>query len=233
MTREASRPLPSIRRLTQFILKQQIAGNGARRKELALGRRLDRKAEKERKKSGPLRATPGEARSRLLDYSKKMGVCMRAWVEDQIAGKNAKRLCGLYFRGGECPQKKCKFSHDAGLAKPLLAAANQGGCSLSPSLPPMVLMDLHEVDAGGKLAYDKTVRTQRRTKSLLCFVELEEECVFDFENPTVFSEFVESIRVKVPAWEEEEGGDGESYEEERGETEDEEGEKEETPACRK
>ena len=48
-----------------------VQGNSDRRKELAVGRRKDRKAEKARKEAGTVKATPSEARSRLLDHGRR------------------------------------------------------------------------------------------------------------------------------------------------------------------
>ena len=45
-----------------------VQGNSARRKELAVARRQDRKNEVARKKAGASKATPVEARARILHH---------------------------------------------------------------------------------------------------------------------------------------------------------------------
>lgn len=60
------------------------------------------------------------------------------------------------------------------------------------ALPPMMQMQLHNVQAGGKLAYNAKVRTQQRQKSNLLFIEAEHTLVYDAFNPWVFGRWVAS-----------------------------------------
>ena len=68
------------------------------------------------------------------------------------------------------------------------------------SLPAMIRMPLEQIKAGGKLSYDKKLRTQRRQKSSLLFVAFENELVFDAFNPTVFVRWSNSVKqtTKLP-----------------------------------
>mmetsp|Transcript_8162 Transcript_8162/g.17037 ORF Transcript_8162/g.17037 Transcript_8162/m.17037 type:complete len:185 (-) Transcript_8162:14-568(-) len=163
-----------------------VQGNSDRRKELAVGRRNDRKAEKARKKAGVVKATPSEARSRLLEISRSLDLPLTAWVESSEPGRE---VCAQYFRTGDCGSKRCKYSHEACLS----AAPPSAPPNSRQSLPALSCMDLVDVDPGGQLVYDKNLRTQRRAKSRLLFVELEGELVFDFEDPNLFREFVSRI----------------------------------------
>lgn len=65
----------------------------------------------------------------------------------------------------------------------------KGGGIVGAALPPMVCLPLEAVDAGGQLAYDRNLRTQRRKESLLMFVALRGELVFDKANPDVFAKY--------------------------------------------
>jgi len=167
-----------------------VQGNSARRKELAVGRRQDRKDEIERKKSGAAMVTPAEARARLLDFGTKNSTksSMIAWSVTPSSSQ-APFWCAAYFRDGECPRgKRCKLSHEesiAHLACPLAAFAE--------NLPALVRGQLEAVQAGGKLVYNSKLRTQRREKSSLYFVEYNNTLVFDAENPHCFEQWASGV----------------------------------------
>ena len=57
------------------------------------------------------------------------------------------------------------------------------------ALPAMDCVPLKSADAGGQLAYDRTLRTQRRKESTLLFVAWRGELVFDAANPSVFARY--------------------------------------------
>jgi hypothetical protein len=185
-----------------------VRGNAARRKELAALRRQDRKDEVARKKGGASRATPIEARARILAFcaeARRRGQedSARAWVVAKDGSK--KDVCEAWWRHGECESKRCRLSHESTLAHlagmPLGSAvggaASDGGSGGKKksgrrqkdhaALPPMVCVPLAEVQAGGKLRYDAKVRTQRRQKSDLLFVEVCGALVFDKFNSSVFA----------------------------------------------
>jgi len=171
-----------------------VQGNSARRKELAAGRRQDRKDEIERKKAGISRVTPVEARARLLDFGAKNSKksSMRAWSVSPSENK-APAWCAEYFRCGSCPRgKRCKLSHEESIAH--LSQPAEGGCAeFAESLPALIVGQLEQVQVGGKLKYDSKLRTQRREKSSLYFVELDNVLVFDAENPHCFEQWALSV----------------------------------------
>ena len=167
-----------------------VQGNSARRKELAANRRQDQKEEKSRKKGGAARATPVEARARLLDWAGSDKCLMLAWTEDATGEKN---VCQSYFRTGSCPRKRCRLSHDDTISFRLTGVPGDFDESVvAEHLPPMVSAQLEMVAAGGKLSYDKNLRTQRREKNTLLFVEYKGELVYDAENPVVFQSWAEA-----------------------------------------
>lgn len=196
-----------------------VRGNAARRKELAAMRRQDRKDEVARKKGGASRATPIEARARILAFCAEAqrrgrqdgssgGQNARAWVVAKDGGKD---ICEAWWRHGECGSKRCRLSHETTLAHltgmPDGSAA-EGGAAIgavrgskkrggrrqrdNAALPPMLCVPLSDVHAGGKLRYDAKVRTQRREKSDLLFVEVSGALVFDKFNPSVFAQWAAS-----------------------------------------
>ena len=59
---------------------------------------------------------------------------------------------------------------------------------------------LERVAAGGKLSYDPNLRTQRRGKSALLFVEYRGELVYDAYNPSVFQIWAEAALQKPLGW---------------------------------
>ena len=69
------------------IVPPMVRGNSARRKELAARRRQDRKDEIARKRAGTARATPVEARARILAFCAE-GQEARAWVASGANGKD-------------------------------------------------------------------------------------------------------------------------------------------------
>eukprot|EP00751_Fragilariopsis_kerguelensis_P009846 CAMPEP_0170803632 /NCGR_PEP_ID=MMETSP0733-20121128/30179_1 /TAXON_ID=186038 /ORGANISM="Fragilariopsis kerguelensis, Strain L26-C5" /LENGTH=224 /DNA_ID=CAMNT_0011157437 /DNA_START=83 /DNA_END=760 /DNA_ORIENTATION=+ len=178
-----------------------VQGNSARRKELAAGRRQDRKDEIERKKAGAARVTPAEARARLLDFGTKNSTksSMIAWSVSP-SSSSVSCWCAAYFRDGACPRgKRCKWSHAesiAHLACPLAVFAE--------TLPALVRGPLEAVQAGGKLVYNSKIRTQRREKSALYFVEYNNTLVFDAENPHCFEQWASDVAMQKRPEEEEE-----------------------------
>lgn len=183
-----------------------VQGNSARRKELAAGRRQDRKDEIERKKGGAARVTPVEARARLLDFGAKNNTksSIIAWYVDPSVEK-APAWCAVHFRDGACPRgKRCKLSHQDSIAH--LAACPLA--AFAESLPALVRGQLEDVQAGGQLVYNSKIRTQRREKSTLYFVEYNNALVFDFENPHCFEEWALGIALEKNP--EEENGDNDA-----------------------
>ena len=223
-----------------------VQGNSARRKELAQGRRQDRKKEIARKKAGARCATPIEARARLLHFANMNGATddeLRAWVSVECSSE--KDVCDAFWRTGSCSRKRCRYDHSESIAfltgvpessvaeVEVVGAVKENGeekkaeeqedemavrgrkkrggggkrrskkhSSASSSsnsskqsgngcdcLPAMVCKPLSSVQAGGHLAYDTNLRTQRRTKSTLQFVEFRGALVFDAYCPGVFASF--------------------------------------------
>ena len=226
---------------TLIVDYRMVQGNSARRKELAAGRRQDRKDEIVRKTQGAFRATPTEARARLLHYAGRLESStgsstdlMVAFVaKSLVADSNSteKDVCQSWFRTGSCPRKRCCLSHDATISHlvgvPEIAgesslpssdaAPDEGGrggkgsrkgnkgkkgskkkssttTTTIQALPPMDCVPLSEVNAGGKLSYDKKLRTQRRQKSNLMFVAFGNELVFDSLNPYVFARWSDAVK---------------------------------------
>eukprot|EP00946_MAST-07B_sp_MAST-7B-sp1_P000716 g716.t1 len=184
------------------VVPSMVRGNSARRKELAARRRQDRKDEVARKRAGAARATPVEARARILAFCAE-GREARAWV---ASGVNGKGICESMLRLGECDSKRCRLSHELVLAHlsgmPEVSGDGVGGACASGGgrqsktskrrlrtnpLASLVCVPLSEVKAGGQLAYDPKVRTQRRQKSDLYFVEVEGVLAYDKFNPFVFA----------------------------------------------
>ena len=228
-----------------------VQGNSARRKELAQGRRQDRKKEIARKKAGARCATPIEARARLLHFANMNGATddeLRAWVSVECSSaeqSGRKDVCDAFWRTGSCSRKRCRYDHSESIAfltgvpessvaeVEVVDAVKENGeekkaeeqeeemavrgrkkrggggkrrskkhSSASSSsnsskqsgngcdcLPAMVCKPLSSVQAGGHLAYDTNLRTQRRTKSTLQFVEFRGALVFDAYCPGVFASF--------------------------------------------
>ena len=98
---------------------------------------------------------------------------LTAWVS--APDPRGREVCALHFRIGECRSKRCKYSHAVCLSAP---SPPPGG---RQSLPSLSRVDLAAVDPGGELVYDKNLRTQRRAKSRLLYVEFEGALVYDFE----------------------------------------------------
>jgi len=169
-----------------------VQGNSARRKELAAGRRQDRKDEIERKKAGVTRATPAEARARLLDYSARRDArgSMIAWSAAP-ASRGAPAWCAAFVRDGACPRgRRCKLRHATSLAH--LARPAPRHAAFAEALPALARARLEAAPAGGKLVYDGKIRSARREASPLYFVECEGALVFDAEVtslPVPFSPF--------------------------------------------
>ena len=203
-----------------------VQGNSARRKELAAGRRQDRKDEISRKASGARFATPLEVRARLLHYAgQNKREALVGFVESPDACQK-KKVCDQWWRTGCCSKKRCKLSHrhtichlehvpDKGRDGAAEGTGKKKKNSKSKrkknrgetkeqnnreSLPAMIRMPLEQIKAGGKLSYDKKLRTQRRQKSSLLFVAFENELVFDAFNPTVFVRWSNSVKqtTKLP-----------------------------------
>jgi hypothetical protein len=65
------------------------------------------------------------------------------------------------------------------------------------SLPAMDCMPLKNVDAGGQLAYDRNVRSQRRRESKMLFVAFRGNLVFDAANPEVFVKYASTSPVAI------------------------------------
>ena len=191
-----------------------VKGNSARRKELAQGRRQDRKNEVERKKAGASRVTPMEARARILSCASlsSNNITPVAWCSIQ----DGKSVCESWFRTESCPRKRCKYDHSISVAHlkfpgRIISSNGDGdfsaGCqkqngrndkkkssksnrhSSNGCLPPMVQISLNKVSAGGKLEYDPNLRTQRRTQSNLLFIEFNGVLCFDAFDPNVFALF--------------------------------------------
>lgn len=96
--------------------------------------------------------------------------------------------CASYFRSGVCDHKRCRFFHtDSGLTRSIVSDTQ------SESLPPLQKVPLETIKPGGKLVYDRNLRTQRREKSCMYFVEYGEELVYDFEDEGVFERWVEGV----------------------------------------
>ncbi|GMH52602.1 hypothetical protein TrLO_g10368 [Triparma laevis f. longispina] len=115
--------------------------------------------------------------------------------------------CASYFRSGVCDHKRCRFFHtDSGLTRSIVSDTQ------SESLPPLQKVPLETIKPGGKLVYDRNLRTQRREKSCMYFVEYGEELVYDFEDEGVFERWVEGVErvenVKVEVGEEEKKDSG-------------------------
>ena len=221
-----------------------VQGNSARRKELAAGRRQDRKDEIARKASGARCATPLEVRARLLHYfgtHNKRGALV-GFVESPDATQ--KNVCDQWWRTGSCSKKRCKLSHrhtichlehvpersqmnnrDQGRdgegegtgeetggtekkSKKKRSSKSKGKKNRGETkdqnnrefLPAMSSVPLEQIKAGGKLSYDKKLRTQRRSKSSLLFIAFENELVFDAFNPSVFVRWSNSVKqtTKLP-----------------------------------
>ena len=87
-----------------------VAGNAARRKELAQRRKEDRKQEVERRRGGLARASPVEARAYLLQTAKSSNNASQllAYAVDDRTGK---AICEPWFRVGTCRRKRCRYSH--------------------------------------------------------------------------------------------------------------------------
>tara|TARA_B100000780_G_scaffold259854_1_gene211172 strand:- start:6 stop:758 length:753 start_codon:yes stop_codon:yes gene_type:complete len=209
-----------------------VQGNSARRKELAVARRQDRKNEVARKKAGASKATPVEARARILHHVSlsKEDTSAIAWCSIE-QGKN---ICDSWFRTESCPRKRCRFNHTETIAHLLnvpessytnngngngngndtdntnsgkrktkkgkskkkkngSTGSNNASMGGEGCLPAMVCKPLNAASAGGKLEYDPNVRTQRRTKSNLLFIEFQGELVFDAFHPSVFSSYAQAI----------------------------------------
>lgn len=170
-----------------------VQGNSARRKELAAGRRQDRKDEIERKKAGVARATPAEARARLLDYSARRDArgSMIAWSAAP-ASRGAPAWCAAFVRDGACPRgRRCKLRHATSLAH--LARPATRPAAFAEALPALARARLEAAPAGGKLVYDGKIRSARREASPLYFVECEGALVFDAEDPRCFALWAENI----------------------------------------
>ena len=78
-----------------------------------------------------------------------------------------------------------------------IARGRSSGSSLScaPSeafFPALVRLPLRQCEAGAKLRYDRTLRTQVRTEAPLRFVEWHGRLVFDLACPSVFASYCES-----------------------------------------
>ena len=106
-----------------------------------------------------------------------------------------KKVCDQWWRTGCCSKKRCKLSHrhtichlehvpDKGRDGAAEGTGKKKKNSKSKrkknrgetkeqnnreSLPAMIRMPLEQIKAGGKLSYDKKLRTQRRQKSSLLF----------------------------------------------------------------
>ena len=170
-----------------------VQGNSARRKELAAGRRQDCKDEIERKKAGAARVTPAEARARLLDFGTKNSTksSMIAWSVTP-SSSSASCWCAAYFRDGSCPRgKRCKLNHEESIAHLACPSA-----VFAETLPALVRGQLEAVQAGGKLVYNSKLRTQRREKSSLYFVEYNNALVFDAENPHCFEQWAAGVTMQ-------------------------------------
>jgi hypothetical protein len=68
----------------------------------------------------------------------------------------------------------------------------------------MIEKPLRQVDAGGAMVYDPTIRSHVRSESRLRFVVWMDRLVFDFANPSVFAEYCASCapqpgRTPLPA----------------------------------
>jgi len=77
-----------------------------------------------------------------------------------------------------------------------IARGRSSGSSLSctPSeafFPALVRLPLRQCEAGAKLRYDRTLRTQVRTETPLRFVEWQGKLVFDLASPSVFVDYCE------------------------------------------
>jgi hypothetical protein len=62
----------------------------------------------------------------------------------------------------------------------------------------MDCVPLKSADVGGQLAYDRTLRTQRRKESTLLFVAWRGELVFDAANPSVFARYAGAAPAAAP-----------------------------------
>lgn len=167
-----------------------VNGNWQRRLELAAKRKEDRKAELERRKSGPgCTSTPSEVRAWLLSCKALKTSDLLAWltIEPGPGGKVFdKDVCEVHFRTQDCAIKRCKYSHEDSLAGvrgvPETAAPEAGK---QPCLPPLTSMPLRDTAAA--------------KAGLLRFVVYGDELAFDADNGDVFGAFVERYRVPPPA----------------------------------
>jgi hypothetical protein len=162
-----------------------VQGNSARRKELAVGRRQDRKDEIERKKAGASRVTPAEARARLLDFASKPppACAMFSWSMSP-SSSSAPAWCPTHFREGVCPRgKRCRLAHAESISH--LAGVPAAAPDAEP-VPELARGPLEAARAGGEMVYSSKLRTTRRAASSLLFVECGGELVFDAEEPGVF-----------------------------------------------
>lgn len=183
-----------------------MKGNKERRKELSQKRKEGKRDEIIRKKSGPANATPEEVRARLLsDFHIRRGEGivdpeLIAWVvltEPEDGTTNGrKNICESWLRTGSCPLKRCRHSHDITISHLVNSSSitleDEGeGLRFEAGLPPLTTQSLHTVEVGGGLSYDRNLRTQVRTVSLLRFISQSSRLLFDYADPTVFATYVE------------------------------------------
>lgn len=193
-----------------------VKGNRDRRKALGMRRKEDKLAESSRKRlGGAMMATPAEARARLLSDTRCGGrdstsggmgeEALRAWATKPEGGKD---VCEHWWRSGQCPLRRCKYAHQDSIAHlsgvpdvdetgggddgSRISSVSSAGTTTSPRgvLPALVEMPLRAVKAGGKLQYDRNLRTHVRQDSTLLFVAMGQELVFDAFNPGVFAAYV-------------------------------------------
>jgi hypothetical protein len=178
---------------------KMVKGNGDRRRELAAMRKHDQQQESLRKKAGPAKATPTEVRAILLDLSTKGLLSegkeeLKVWlVSKQESADELPETCLFFLRTGDCSLKKCKYKHVQSLCKlkNMQEPLEGGGLGLPP-LDQILLVKF--TDTGDSQVYDRRLRTKIRRSSPLRFIEYQGECIYDFQYPHVFAEFVNRFR---------------------------------------
>eukprot|EP00729_Bicosta_minor_P008653 gene8654-31633_t len=179
-----------------------VKGNAERRKELSKLRRDGKKAEGERRKGGASKATPGEARARLLSDAMRVKGTengLIGWTMVDAAGEGdsvqnarsnaeaVKLMCASHFRTGYCELRRCKHEHTESIShlKGVPPPVGDG----SEGFAPIAQKPLKQCSAGGREVYDYVLRRGIFQSSPIRFVEWNNELVFDAEYPEVFAAY--------------------------------------------
>ena len=110
-----------------------------------------------------------------------------AWVvANPNKAKEEPEVC-LSFLRDVCEVKKCQFKHIQTISNLKNISNVSSTVKGIPFLKKILLRDFNDI---GKLQYDRRIRTQIRSASSLRFVEYFEECIFDFQDPVIFADFI-------------------------------------------